>query len=134
MNYFNPSLAVIDDEEIIGAAKFIHWTINHPNTQMLQAKQMVATGHRLLTRADTRLGLDNVGGHLCCIIMDILHQGRGTFAEMLKAIRASDPYEALLGVGAGDQPTRVKTLRKELNARRDIFAAKHWNSAQKEFV
>ena len=134
MDFLNPSLAVVDDEEVIAAAKFIHWTMNHPNTQMLQVKQMVATGHALLRRADTRLGLDNVTGDLCCIVMDILHQGRGTFAEMLQAMRASDPYKALLSVGSITQPQRVATLRKELNARREAFAAKKWNSAQKEFV
>lgn len=134
MNYFNPSLTAVDDEEVIGTAKFIHWTMNHPNTQMLQVKQMLATGHALLSRADTRLGLDNVSGDLCCIIMDILHQGRGTFAEMLQAMRASDRYKALLAIGETNEPGRVKTLRKELGARREAFAAKHWNSAQKEFV
>lgn len=134
MNYLNPSLAAIDDEEVIAAAKFIHWTMNHPNAQMLQVKQMMATGHALLRRADTRLGLNNASGDLCCIIMDVLHQGRGTFAEMLQALKASDPYKALLSVGAITEPTRVSTLRRELNARRDAFAAKHWNSEQKEFV
>lgn len=134
MNYLNPSLATVDDEEVVAAAKFIHWTMNHPNTQALQAKQMVATGHALLRRADTRLGLDGVGGDLCCIVMDILHQGRGTFAEMLKALKSSDPYKALLTIGAIPQPNRVKTLSKELGARRDAFRAKRWNSAQKEFV
>jgi hypothetical protein len=134
MDFLNPSLAVVDDEEVIAAAKFIHWTMNHPNTQMLQVQQMVATGHRLLTRADTRLGLNDVTGDLCCIVMDILHQGRGTFAEMLAAMRESDPYKALLSIGAITEPTRVSTLRKELNARREAFAAKRWNTAQKEFV
>ncbi len=134
MNYLNPSLAGVDDDEVIAAAKFIHWTMNHPNTQMLQVKQMVATGHALLKRADTRLGLNNITGDLCCIVMDILHQGRGTFGEMLQAMRASDPYKALLSIGSIPQPERVATLRKELNARRDAFKQKRWNSAQKEFV
>jgi len=134
MDYLNPSLAVVNDEEVIAAAKFIHWTMNHPNTQMLQVKQMVATGHSLLRRADTRLGLNNVTADLCCIVMDILHQGRGTFAEMLQAMRAGDPYKALLGVGAIAEPERVSTLRRELNLRRAAFATKKWNTVQKDFI
>lgn len=134
MDYLNPSLTAVEDDEVIAAAKFIHWTMNHPNTQRLQVKQMVATGHAILRRADTRLGLDNVAGDLCCIVMDILHQGRGTFGEMLQALRANDPFKALLSVGSVAEPTRVNTLRKELNARRQAFAAKRWSSAQKEFV
>ena len=43
MDYLNPSLAVVDDDEVIAAAKFIHWTIKHPETQDLQVRQMVAT-------------------------------------------------------------------------------------------
>jgi hypothetical protein len=134
MDYLNPSLAVVNDEEVVAAAKFIHWTMNHPNTQMLQVKQMVTTGHALLRRADTRLGLNDVTADLCCIVMDILHQGRGTFAEMLQAMRANDPYKALLEVGALTQPVRVATLRRELNLRRAAFATKRWNSVQKEFI
>jgi hypothetical protein len=134
MDYLNPSLSVVNDEEIVAAAKFIHWTMNHPNTQMLQVKQMMATGHALLKRADTRLGLNDVTADLCCIVMDILHQGRGTFAEMLQAMRANDPYKALLEVGALAQPVRVATLRRELNLRRAAFATKRWNRAQAEFV
>jgi len=137
MNYLNPTLTAIEDDEVVAAAKFIHWTMNHPNTQTLQVKQMVATGHAMLVHADRRLGLDNVAGDLCCIVMDILHQGRGgsgTFPDMLKALKTSDPYKALLAIGADNEPGRVKTLKKELDARRAAFAAKHWNSAQKEFV
>jgi hypothetical protein len=134
MDYLNPSLAGVDDEEVIAAAKFIHWTMNEPNTQNLQVQQMVSTGHSILQRADTRLGLNGVGGDLCCIVMDILHQGRGTFADMLKALQAADPYKALLAIGAIPYADRIKTLRKELDARRAAFAAKKWNSAQKEFA
>lgn len=134
MNYLNPSLAGVDDEEVIAAAKFIHWTMNHPDTQALQVKQMVATGHALLAEADKRIGLDGIGGDLCCIVMDIRHHGRGKFAEMLKALKEPDPYKALLAIGAITFPERVKTLKKLIDPQRDAFAQKHYSRAQKELV
>jgi hypothetical protein len=75
MDYLNPSRAEVDDEEVIAAAKFIHWTMNHPESQALQVQQMIDVGHTLLGQADNRIGLDGIGGDLCCIIMDIRHPG-----------------------------------------------------------
>jgi hypothetical protein len=134
MLYLNPSLAAVDDEEVIAAAKFIHWTMNHPETQALQVDQMVATGHAILAEADTRLGLNGVGADLCCVVMDIRHQGRGTFAQMLQALKAADPYKALLAIGATSFSERVKTLKKMLDPKRAALAATKCNRAQREFV
>jgi hypothetical protein len=134
MDYLNPSLAGVDDEEVIAAAKFIHWAMNYAATQELQVRHMVATGHALLIEADRRIGLDGVGGDLACIVMDIRHHGRGTFAEMMAALRAADPFKALLAIGAIPHPERVRTLRNALVPRRAAFAAKHWNRAAGEFV
>jgi len=133
-DYLNPSLAGVDDEEVIAAAKFIHWTINHPETQALQVKQMVATGHAILEEADRRIGLDGVSGDLCCIVMDIRHHGRGTFPEMLQALHAADPFKALLAIGALTFPDRVSTLRRALQPLRQQFAQKHYSRAQKDLV
>jgi hypothetical protein len=132
MDYLNPSLAVIDDEEVIAAAKFIHWTMNHAETQALQVQQMVAVGHALLAEADKKIGLDGISGDLCCIVMDIRHQGRGKFGEMLAALKADDPYRALLAIGAITQPERVRNLKKMLDPRREAFAKRHWSRAKKK--
>jgi hypothetical protein len=134
MDYLNPSLSVVDDDEVIAAAKFIHWTMKHPETQDLQVRQMVATGHALLSEADKRIGLDGVSGDLCCVVMDIRHQGRGKFAEMLQALKATDPYKALLSIGSIPFPERVKTLKKLIEPQREAFAQRHWNRQQQELV
>ena len=109
----------------------------HPRTQLLQVKQMVSTGRRLLSHADKRVGLNNITGDLCCIVMDILHQGRGgagTFPDVLQALKSNNPYTSLLAIGAANEPVRVKTLKKELDARRDAFKDMVWNSGQNDFV
>jgi hypothetical protein len=134
MDYLNPSLANVDDEEVIAAAKFIHWTMNHPDTQALQVRQMVATGRAIISAADKRIGLDGMPGDICCVVMDIRHQGRGTFAEMLKALKAGDPYRELLSIGAIPFKERVTTLKKMLDPQRAAFAAKRWSRKDQEFV
>jgi hypothetical protein len=134
MDYLNPSLGGIDDEEVIAAAKFIHWTMNHAESQSMQVQQMVNVGHTILSQADKRIGLDGKSGDLCCIVMDIRHQGRGTFADMHKALQAADPYRALMAIGAIPYPERVRTLKKLLDPRREAFAKRRWSRAKQELV
>jgi hypothetical protein len=134
MDYLNPTLNSIEDDEVIAAGKFIHWTINHPNVQVLQVQRMITNAGALLVQADRRLQLDGVAGDLCCIVMDILHQGRGTFPDMLKALHAKDPYKSLLAIGAIPYPDRVKTLGNALQTRRDALAKKQWSRGKSDFV
>ncbi len=134
MDYLNPSLNSIEDDEVIAAARFIHWTINHPNVQAVQVQRMITNARALLVEADQRLQLDGVAGDLCCIVMDIRHQGRGAFSDMLRALHAADPYKALLAVGAIPYPDRVKTLGNALQSRRAALAQNHWSRAKGGFV
>jgi hypothetical protein len=134
MNYLNPSLNSIEDDEVIAAGKFIHWTINHPNSQALQVSHMITNARALLVQADTRIHIDGVAGDLCCLVMDILHQGRGAFPDMLKALHADDPFKALLAIGAIPYPDRVTTLGNALKTRRDALAQKKWSRQKTDFV
>lgn len=134
MRFLNPSLANVDDDEVIAAAKLIHWTTNHPGTQTLQVQHMVATARRLMEEADRRLGLDGVEATLCCAILDIRHQGRGTFAEMQRALGERNPLDALTEIGAFSYPERVKTLRSALKSRKAKFSAKTWSREDQNFV
>jgi hypothetical protein len=66
--------------------------------------------------------------------MDIRHQGRGTFPDMLKALHAADPFKALLAIGAIPYPDRVKTLGNALKTRRAALAQKKWSRQKTDFV
>ena len=133
MRFLNPSLSSVDDDEVIAAAKLVHWTTSHPGTQTLQVQHMVATAKRLMEEADRRLGLDGADAALCCAILDIRHQGRGTFAEMQKALGEKKPLDALIEVGAFSYPERVKTLRNALKSRKANFSQKHWSREDQSF-
>jgi hypothetical protein len=136
--YFNPSLSDVDDEEVIAAGKFIHWTTNHLEARSLQVQHMVRTARNLITGADGKIGLDAVAADLCCIVMDIRHQGRGdphtVWSDLKTALAAPDAFTALLQIGRASEPGRVENLTKALKTRRDHLATKKWSRKQNDFV
>lgn len=131
--YLNPTLNDVEDAEVIAAAKLIHWTNSHPGARLLQVQHMVATARALVKQADRRLGLDGRGGEICCIVMDVLHQGRAGFAELQAALAARRPYQALLEVGAAGEPGRVSNLKNALSTRRAALARASWSRASSDF-
>ena len=132
--YFNPTLDDVEDAEVIAAAKLIHWTGNHSNARLLQVQHMINTARRLVKEADNRLGLDGLGADLCCVVMDVRHQGRARFDELQKALLAAKPFEALLEVGADGEPERRNNLKAALDTRRATLKKKKWSRAMGDFV
>jgi hypothetical protein len=137
MNYLNPDLSEVGDSEVIAAAKFIHWTTSSAPARVAQVTEMVSVFRTYMASADVRVGIDGCAGNLCCVVADILHQGRGgtgtTWPQIHQALKSSKPYEALLAIGPPKFNSRKTTLKKAIDARPAI-AAKHWSSAQKDFV
>ncbi|TAZ68226.1 hypothetical protein [Rhizobium ruizarguesonis] len=132
--YFNPTLDEVEDAEVVASAKFIHWTTNHPEARLLQVQHMVNTAMRLVKEADRRLGLDGQTGDICCVIVDVRHQGRAGFDELQHALLQSKPYEALLEVGADGEPERVANLKAALSTRRGELKKKKWSRSTGGFV
>lgn len=134
MLYLNPTLDDVEDAEVIAAAKLIHWTVHHPDARLLQVQHMITTARRLVEQADRRLGLDGIGADLCCIVMDVRHQGRAGFDDLQAALLARRPFEALLAVGGDGEPERVRNLRAALEPRRDMLKRKKWSRSNGDFV
>jgi hypothetical protein len=134
MLYLNPTLNDVEDAEVIAAAKLIHWTVNHPDARLLQVQHMVNTARRLVKQADQRLGLDGVGADLCCIVMDVRHQGRAGFDDLQAALLSRRPFEALLEVGGDGEPQRVKNLKAALQLRRGPLRRRKWSRSVGDFV
>jgi hypothetical protein len=132
--YLNPTLDDVEDAEVIAAAKLIHWTNAHPDARLLQVQHMIATARRLMKEADRRLGLDGRGGDLCCVVVDVRHQGRAGFDDLQAALARPKPFEALLEVGAQGEPGRVANLKAALASRRAGLAKKKWSSAAGDFA
>ena len=132
--FFNPTLDEIEDAEVVGAAKLIHWTNNHPEVRLLQVQHMINTARRLVTEGDKRLGLDGRTADVCCIVMDVRHQGRAGFADLQEALLAPKPFEALLEVGSAGEPERVRNLKAALGPRRANLKKKKWSRSVGDFV
>jgi len=137
MNYLNPDLSEVQDSEVIAAAKFIHWTSSTMDARIAQVTEMVSVFRSYMAAADTRVGIDGVAGNLCCVIADILHQGRGgkntTWPQIHAALKSSKPYEALLAIGPPKFDSRKASLKRAIDARPAI-AVRHWSKAQGDFV
>ncbi|TSD86343.1 hypothetical protein FFK22_022905 [Mycobacterium sp. KBS0706] len=132
--FLNPTLDDVEDAEVIAAAKLIHWTGHHPDVRLLQVQHMINTARRLVKEADRRLGLDGRGADLCCIVMDVRHQGRARFDELQAALGARKPFEALLEVGGDGEPQRVQNLKAALETRRAKLKTRTWSRAAGDFV
>jgi hypothetical protein len=127
MRYLNPTTSAVEDAEVIAAAKLIHWTTRIAAARELQAHHMVGTFKRLLRHADARLGLDKRAADICCVICDILHQGRAKYKTMAQALATDEPLDELLKLGSIAYPERIKTLKAGLAAGAGEFAGKTWD-------
>jgi hypothetical protein len=133
MTYLNEVPTAVDDREVVAAAKLIHWTMNRAEARELQVTHAIAVARRLVKRADHRLGLDGRTAAICCIIFDVLHQGRGTFPRIEQALRSNAPQDALLHIGANEFPDRIKGLRDGIGADAR-FLNLHWSTNEGKFV
>jgi hypothetical protein len=136
MKYLNPSLDEVEDSEVIAAAKLIRLTSKSRPAREIQVERMVSTFRELVKRADRRLGIGGRPADQCCVIADILHQGRGgrmTWPLIDAALRSSRPLQQLLAIGEHKYRERIATLRTAIRAR-PILNGKKWDSASNDFV
>lgn len=136
MKYLNPDLSEVQDAEVIAGAKLIHISSKHGAARQMQVKVMTDTYKTFMKRADKRVGINGKGAHLCCIIADILHHGRGgsmTWPLIDSAMKSSNPYAQLLAIGKPHWNERLKTLKNALDAR-PHFKVKTWSSTAGAFV
>ena len=136
MAYLNPTLAEVEDPEVIAAARFIHWTVNSRAARLAQIRETIDRFRGFMATADRRKLIDGRTADQCCIIADILHHGRGgTIAWQLigDALASPKPFDSLIEIGAPKWNGRKATLRKAILAR-PVLKAHSWNSAKGDFV
>lgn len=134
MDYLNPTTAAVEDSEVIAAARLIHWTTAFPAAQDLQILHMIGAFKRLMSWADSRLNLDGRPADVCCVVCDILHQGRAKFASMQFALNSAKPLTELLKLGSIAYPDRIRTLTAQIKANTALLAAKNWQRASGDFI
>jgi hypothetical protein len=137
MNYLNPNRKLIDEQEVLMAARLIHWTVNDPAVRKAQVQVSAAIlQSKMAKRYQPKLGLDGKSDVVCAIVSDIFHQGRSTFAEVRAILSAAQPEQALLSLHDADFAGRNRTLRKAIEA--SVTAGKlgtrRYSAAGNEFI
>ena len=115
MNYLNPSLSEIENQELICSARMVHWVTNDPNHRIVQVETAIENFKVNMIQYDRRFNLDNVPAKVCHVICDIRHQGRGTNDRIAAAINTNGDYDKayqnLLAIGEANYSERLKTVK-----------------------
>lgn len=136
MNYFNSSPATIDSDEADRCARLVHWCVGDENLRKLLVEFFITQQRGKLSTHAKKLPLEGLTDKLCITVLDILHQGRANYARITTALGSSDPFDALLSLGAATYRERVSTLRQEIqklevNGR---VGRKVFSKAAKDFI
>lgn len=137
--YLNPSGGEVENREVLSAARFVHWCAHSKAHRETQVKVGVDTVRQKLRTAHSKINLEGRGDKVCFVVMDILHQGRGTFAAMKQIIQNNNDAVAfgkLLTIGASNFPERIETIRTEV-ARLEAgghFGTRKYSGASNDLV
>lgn len=111
MRYLNPSPTAVDKAELLAAARLMNWLRVDPRARALQIELFVEQSKARLARAKTKLPrFTGKDWRAALWINDILHQGRGTFAQMDAALSSADPVGGLAKIGKANYAGRVRTV------------------------
>lgn len=111
MAYLNTSPTAVDDAELFAAARLMNWLKADPRARTLQIEVFI--GHAKDKFVETKKKVPAFTGNdwrLALWIMDILHQGRGSFREIAGALASAAPEERLKTIGASRFASRIETV------------------------
>jgi hypothetical protein len=136
LDYLNPSRDVVDEREVINAAKFIHWSLNDPAHRELQVAFTVAQQKNKMAQYNRLYHLDGVVDTVCLVVADVRHQGRARSSVIIEALQSRDTLGNLLRIGEDGFGERIKTLRSALEAGKEegVLGARRYDSAANDFV
>lgn len=138
MRYLNPSSSEVEDREVLSAAKFIHWSENSEAHRREQVRVGIETAKEKVRAASRWMRLDGRSDKVCLVVMDILHQGRGTYSAMAEIVNNhndAEAYTRLLRIGGEKYAPRLATIRArvaEMEAR-ELLGRKHYVAASNNF-
>lgn len=139
MEYFNPDLATVETQEILCAARMVHWSQNDPVHRKIQVDTAVDHFRKNMIEYDKKFNLNGVPAKVCQFICDIRHQGRGMNDRIAAAINTGGDYDKayknLMLIGNTNYAERIKTVDKTISdlIKQGIFNKKY-NRATNSFV
>lgn len=136
LDYLNPSLAEVEDTEIIMAAKFVHWAQNDPDNRQAQIEVGIDLFKEKMVGYASQYKLDGAQDTICLLVADIRHQGRAKSPVIAAALQSSRPLDELLKIGEPKYAERLATLRKEIKAliNDGTLGRRAYSLAQQDFV
>lgn len=115
MKYLNPSLDQIENQEIICAARMVHWAMKDAAHRRLQVKVSIEVFKEDMKRHAQSYNLDGYPDKVCQVICDIRHQGRATSQQIINALNTGGNFETaytrLLQLGQPLYAPRISTVR-----------------------
>ncbi len=112
--YLNPNSQQVEELAVVVAAKFLAWCATDQRFVRTLAEFAFRDQQEKLKRHARKLPLDGLSDKLCMVVLDILHQGRGKYSTIKKALVKPDPFDALLNIGLDTYRERIATLRSEM--------------------
>jgi hypothetical protein len=120
MDYFNPTLQEVENQELICAARMVHWASNDAAHRKIQVDTAIQHFKNNMVEYDKRFGLHGVPAKVCLMICDIRHQGRGLNDRIANALNTSGNYDLaftnLCSIGAANYSQRITTVRSTINS------------------
>jgi peptidoglycan hydrolase-like protein with peptidoglycan-binding domain len=113
--YLNSSPIAVDQAELSAAARLMNWLRLDPKAKELQIRVFIGHAQEKLDRAGRNIaGFSGRDWRTSLWVMDIMHQGRGTFREMSRAHQTSNPEAALQQIGLPKYRNRIRTVAAEI--------------------
>ena len=119
MNYLNPTLQEVENQEAICAARMVHWAQNDSQNRLTQVRLAIDFFRANMPRYHHRLDLNQAPAKVCAVVCDILHQGRGTFDRIAAALNTNgnwnQAYLNLLRIGETNYAERISVVKRKIN-------------------
>jgi peptidoglycan hydrolase-like protein with peptidoglycan-binding domain len=130
MEYLNPDHASVSKIEVENTARLTAWTVADNAVVQAQVELAIERFGKRVNRLSTHYGVDLTRQPLERLIWvaDILHHGRGTYAQIKSAILSATPDSTLAGIGAGDPrwADRIATVKAEIARVKPRLAGEQW--------
>lgn len=118
MNYLNPSGSEIERQELICAARLVHWASHDELHRQLQVETAVAHFRKNMLAYHQRFNLHGAPAKVCLMVADIRHQGRATNDRIALALNTggnyAKAYQHLCTIGETHYAERIKTLKTSI--------------------
>jgi len=118
MDYFNPSLSEIENQEMVCSARMVHWAMNDPAHRKIQVDTAIAHFRGNMAEYSRRFNLDNAPARVCHLVCDIRHQGRGSNDMIALALNTGGnwdkAYANLSMIGYNIYKNRIDTIKNTI--------------------